>query len=66
MHTNINIDDDLMREAMALSGIKTKKGIVEQAIREFVQRRTRKDLSDLRGQILFADGYDYKALREDR
>jgi Arc/MetJ family transcription regulator len=55
-----------MQQALVISGLKTKKEVVEQAVTEFVQRRTRKDLADLRGKIQFADGYDYKAARENR
>lgn len=66
MRTNIVIDDEIMRTAMEVSGIRTKKGVVEQAIREFVARRTRKSLVDLRGKIRFADDYDYTALREGK
>lgn len=65
MRTNINIDDGLMQQAMDVSGIRVKREVVESALLEFVQRRTRKDLSELRGKIAFADGYDYKALRGD-
>ncbi len=64
MRTNIVIDDEMMRAAMEVSGIRTKKDVVEQAIQEFVARRTRKNLADLRGKIRFADGYEYKALRK--
>ena len=32
----------------------------------FVRNRTRKNLTDLRGKIIFADGYDYKALGSPR
>ena len=59
MRTNIVIDDEIMQTAMRVSGITTKKGVVEQAIREFVANRTRKNLSDLRGKIRFAEGYNY-------
>jgi Arc/MetJ family transcription regulator len=55
-----------MRQAMLLSGSKTKKEAVELAMTEFVERRTRKNLADLRGKIGFADNYDYKAAREGR
>ena len=65
MRTNILIDDEIMRVAQELSGIKTKKEVVDQALREFVAKRTRKDLRDLRGKIQFADGYDYKSLRSN-
>ena len=66
MRTNIVIDDKIMQQAMTLSGIKTKKEVVAQAIREFVARRARKDLLDLRGRVQFADDYNYKAMREGR
>jgi Arc/MetJ family transcription regulator len=66
MRTNIVIDDELMRAAMEASGIRTKKGVVEQAMREFVARRTRKNLSDLRGQVRFTDDYDYTVHRKDK
>ena len=66
MRTNIVIDDEIMRKAMAVSGIKTKKEVVNQAMEEFVANRTRKDLRDLFGKIQFAEGYDYKETRVDR
>jgi Arc/MetJ family transcription regulator len=64
MRTNIVIDDDVMQKAMSISRLKTKKEVVDRALREFVAIHSRKDLLDLRGQIQFADNYDYKALRE--
>ncbi len=66
MRTNIVIDDELMKIAMHISGLSTKKEVVNMALHEFVQNRSRKDLKELRGKILFADGYDYKSHRKDR
>lgn len=66
VRTNIVIDDKLMEQAMRLSGLSTKKEVVERALREFVERHSRKDLSELRGIILFDSDYDYKAKRERR
>jgi len=66
MRTNIVLDDILMKKAMEASGLKTKKEVVEKALIEFVERRTRKNLKELAGKIKFADGYDYKAIREGR
>lgn len=66
MRTNIDIDDALMKRAMMLSGIPTKRELVERALSEFVERHSRKDLSELHGQIFFAQGYDYKAMREGK
>ena len=64
MRTNIVIDNELMEQAMRVSGLTTKKAVVHRALEEFVERRVRKDLAELRGKIRFADGYDYKAMRE--
>lgn len=66
MRTNIVLDDDLMAEATRLTGIKTKKDLVHEALRVLVATRKRKSLLDLRGKIEFAPGYDHKALREDQ
>ena len=64
--TNIVIDDSLMEKAMAVSGLTTKREVVDRALAEFVQRRVRKDLLELEGKIRFLDGYDYKSMREGR
>jgi len=64
MRTNIVIDDELIEQAMRISGLSTKKDIVAIALKEFVERRARKDLADLRGKISFAEDYNYKLMRE--
>jgi Arc/MetJ family transcription regulator len=66
MRTNIVIDDDIMTKAMALSGLKTKKETVEKALLTYISITSRKNLMDLKGGVEFADGYDYKAMREGR
>jgi Arc/MetJ family transcription regulator len=63
VRTNIVLDDDLIAEASRLSGIKTKKELVQEALRVFIASKKRKNLLDLRGKIEFAPGYDYKTLR---
>jgi len=50
MRTNIDIDDELMAEAMEATGKSTKKATVEEALREVVRRaRQRQALKDLDG-----------------
>ena len=66
MRTNIIIDDETMHKAMEVSGLKTKKEVVDLALKELIATRSRKNLSELKGKITFAEGYDYKALREGR
>lgn len=57
------IDDALIKEAMALSGLKTKKDVVHRALEEFVRNLKKKDLREIRGKIRFNESYDYKKLR---
>jgi Arc/MetJ family transcription regulator len=66
MRTNIEINDEMMKQAFIVSDLKTKREVVEQALAEFIRNRTRKNLADLQGKIRFADGYDYKTAREAR
>jgi Arc/MetJ family transcription regulator len=66
VRTNIVIDDDLLAEAFRVSGARTKKALVHEALRELVRMRGRKSLLDLKGRIRFAKGYDYRKLREER
>lgn len=63
MRTNIMIDDALMKEAQALSGIKTKRDVVQKALEEYVRALKKRDLREIRGRVRFADGYDHKAAR---
>ena len=63
MRTNIVIDDELMEEALKISKAKTKKEIIHQALKEFVENRKRLDLREIKGRIKFAKGYDYKKMR---
>jgi Arc/MetJ family transcription regulator len=50
MRTNIEIDDDLMAEAMRRSGLPTKKATVEEALRRLIQsKRQLEALEDMRG-----------------
>jgi Arc/MetJ family transcription regulator len=64
MRTNIVIDDTLMKEAMVLSRLKTKRVIVHRALEEYVRSLKKKDMRDIRGKIRLAEGYDYKKMRE--
>lgn len=64
MRTNIEIDDDLLAEAMAATGLSTKKATVEEALRTLVrQYRRRAAIADMAG--LGWQG-DLDGLREGR
>jgi Arc/MetJ family transcription regulator len=66
LRTNIVLDDELVTRAFKVSQSKTKKGLVDEALRELVRLRSRKSLLDLKGQIRLREGYDYKRLRAGR
>lgn len=66
MRTNIDIDDNLVEEAFKVSQAKTKKELIHQALKEFVQNRRCLNLLDLEGKIEFAEGYNYKVMREGK
>lgn len=63
MRTNIVLDDQLVAEAMRLSGVKTKREVVELALRRLVNSVRRKDILDLVGQNTIAPDYDVRAVR---
>jgi Arc/MetJ family transcription regulator len=63
MRTNIVLDDQLVADAMKLSGVKTKREVVELALRRLVTSAKQKDILDLVGQDLIASDYDVRAVR---
>ena len=66
MATNLQIDDELLLEAQQLGDFKTKKETVNQALREFVERRKQLEILELKGQIDYYDDHDYKTARKRR
>lgn len=64
--TNIVLDDTLIREATRLSGLETKKEVVHEALRYYIEHRSRPSLLDLKGKISFSEGFDYKGTRRAR
>jgi len=61
--TNLALDDNLIRQAQKVSGLKTKKDTVNQALLEFIQRHKIEDLISEFGTIEFDENYDYKKER---
>ena len=66
MPTNLAIDDQLLEEALKVGGFKTKRETVNEALREFIQRRQRLELVKLFGQVDYDPRYDYKEERRER
>jgi len=51
VRTNIILDDELVREAMELTGVGTKAGVVHRALRELVRLERLRRVRDLRGRL---------------
>jgi Arc/MetJ family transcription regulator len=51
MRTNIEIDDDILREVRQVTGIKTNREAVDLALRELVARYGRVEVLPLRGEV---------------
>lgn len=66
MGTNVAIDDELLSEAQAIAGLRTKRATVNEALRDFIQRRKQIDALGLLGQIDFDPKYNHKKGRSWR
>ena len=51
MRTNIDIDDELMRQAMRSSGARTKRAVVEEGLRLLIRTRGQGSIRQLRGKV---------------
>ncbi len=60
MATNLAIDEKLLADALKVGGLKTKKATVNEALREFIQRRRQKKILNLFGSVEFDPEYDHK------
>jgi hypothetical protein len=63
MATNLAIDDELIVEAQAIGGARTKKAAVTEALKEYIQRRKQVQIVSLFGTIDYDPDYDYKKTR---
>ena len=63
MRTNIVLDEKLIREAMKLANVTTKREAVDVALRRFVQSGRQRRLLALKGTGGIKSGYDYKRVR---
>ena len=64
MATNLAIDDKLLEEARMVGKHATKKAVVNEALKEYIQRRKQVDIISLFHTVAYEPGYDYKEQRE--
>jgi Arc/MetJ family transcription regulator len=58
MRTNIEIDDKLMKEAQKLSALKTKRAVIDAALRMFVRVQHQQEILKLGGKIHWEGNID--------
>jgi len=64
MRTNIVIDDNLMDEALIISGYKTKKETVEEGLKLLIAMRNQSSIRKFRGMLKWEGDLD--AMRTDK
>ena len=58
MRTNVVVDDDLMKSALKVSGLRTKKDAIEEGLKLLVQVRGRKEIKGFRGKLKWSGSLD--------
>lgn len=58
MRTNIVINDDLMEDALKLTGLKTKKEVVELGLKTLIRLKKQEKIRRFRGQLQWEGNLD--------
>ena len=64
MRTNVVLDELLVEKTKALTGIKTTRAVIDEALRVLIQLREQTQVRDLRGRLHWEG--DLAMLRESR
>ena len=64
MRTNIVIDDALMRAALQVTGLKTKREAVEEGLKTLLRLARQEEIRSFRGRLAWQG--DLEAMRRDR
>ncbi len=51
MRTNIVIEEELIKKGLEYTGLKTKKEVVNFALRELIRRKERKEILQFKGKL---------------
>jgi len=55
MATNVELDEDLVARAMSLSSARTKRALLEEALKALIRYHEQKEVRDLRGRLRWQD-----------
>jgi Arc/MetJ family transcription regulator len=64
MRTNLVLDERLVAKGMRMTGLKTRRALVDFALRELIRRRQQRAILKLRGQVKWEGNLDQ--LRQGR
>ena len=64
MRTNVLIDDELMTKAKEVTGLQTKRAVIDKALRTLIQLKSQEKVRELRGKLRWEGDLD--AMREGR
>ena len=64
MRTNVVIDDELMAKAIKYTGLKTKRAVIEEALRTLIALKSQEGVRELRGKLDWEG--DLNEMREGR
>lgn len=58
MRTNIDIDDDLMEDALQATGLKTKREVVELALKTLIKLKKQESIKAYKGKLKWEGDLD--------
>jgi Arc/MetJ family transcription regulator len=64
VRTNVVVNESLVQQAKSLTGIKTTRAVIDEALRVLIQLRQQEGVRELRGQLHWEG--NLAALREGR
>lgn len=64
MRTNIDLDEGLVSRGLLISGLRTKKALVNMALKEFIRKNDQKKILELQGKIHWQG--DLELMRKSR
>jgi len=64
MRTNVLIDDELMTKAKEVTGLQTKRAVIDKALRTLIQLKSQEKVRELRGKLCWEGDLD--VMREGR
>ena len=66
MNANLAIDNNLLKYALQIGGMKAENETINLALEEFIKKRKAENLISVFNTVEYDENYNYKELREKR